>query len=396
MLASLLTFISTLRPYIRVADVLDIAVVAFFLYVGLLWLKQRAAYSVTITIALVAWLYTLAHLLGMNLTLSLFQAGLTAILVALVLVFQQDIRRAFDRLATWGVFARQPQPAALAQAIDTLVEAMTVLAANKIGALMVIRGRESLERHIRGGVIVNGHISLPLLYSIFHPASPGHDGAVLIGGTQIERLGVHLPLSANLAEIGTAGTRHTAALGMAECSDTLVLVVSEERGAMSVAEKGKLESIGAAADLKEHLQRFYEDVLPTSGQARRRAWFTHHLGSKLAALALASLLWVLFAYDIESTERTLPVKVQTEGSLPWRLRLVELKAQPAEMSILLLLREPGWGRITELRTKPLDLSKIRQTTTLRLPLLLPEQAQLPPGVEPVVSVLVDVAARAHQ
>ena len=396
MLASILTFIGALRPHIRVADVLDIAVIAFFFYVGLLWLKQRAAYSVIITIALVAWLYTLAHLLGMNLTLSLFQAGLTAILVALVLIFQQDIRRAFDRLATWGVLSRQPQPAALAQAIDILIEAMVVLAANKIGALVVIRGRESLERHIRGGVIVNGQISLPLLYSIFHPDSPGHDGAVLVGGTQIERLGVHLPLSANPPEIGTAGTRHTAALGMAECSDTLVLVVSEERGTISVAEQGKLEPIVAAADLKERLQRFYENVLPISRQARRRAWFTRHLGSKLAALALASLLWVLFAYEVETIERTLPVKVQTEGSLPWRLRLVELKAQPAEMPILLLLREPGWGSITELRTKPVNLSKIGKTTTLRLPLLLPEQAQLLPGTEPVVSVLVDVAARAHQ
>ena len=396
MLTSMLTFIHTIQSHIRVADVLDIAVIASCLYISMLWLKQRAAYSMIIMIAIVAWLYAFAHLLGMNLTLSLFQAGITAILVAIVLIFQQDIRRTIDHLTTWGMFSKRSQPTALSEAIDVLVETLSILAANKIGALVVTRGQESLERHIRGGVIVNGRISLPLLYSIFHPASPGHDGAVILEGIQIERLGVHLPLSANLQQVGTAGTRHAAALGMAECSDALVLVVSEERGTLSVAEEGKLEVVTASADLKERLQRFYARILPASPQAKRRVWFTSHLGSKLAAAVVATLLWTLFAYNIETIERTLPIKVQTAGTLPKRLRLVALDTQPKAIRTLLLVQKPGWGGINEVYTKPLDLSDIGQSTTLRMPLSLPPQAKLPSGAEPFVTVRVGVAARAHQ
>jgi diadenylate cyclase len=393
--AAMMTFINILYTQIRIADFLDIAVIAVFLYAGLLWLKQRASYAVILTIALVAWLYAFAHLLGMQLTLSLFQAGLTAILVALVLIFQQDIRRTFDRFVTWGEFWRQPPPAALSQTVDILVESMSVLADNSIGALVVIKGREPLDRHIRGGITVNGQISQPLLYSIFHPASPGHDGAVLVEGNQIDKLGVHLPLSANLQEIGEAGTRHTAALGMAECSDALVLAVSEERGTISVAEQGKLEVIGSPADLKERLQRFYQEMLPVSPEMQRTPLLRRHLGCKLAALGMASLLWLLFAYHIETIQRTLPVKVQFEGSLPARLRLLDVKVQPPALQVL-LRQQPGWGSITEIRTKPLNLSEIRQTTTARLPLLLPEQVRLPLGLEAMASVTVEVVAKAHQ
>lgn len=390
MLVPVITFISTLYAQIRVADLLDIAVIAFFLYAGLLWLKQRATYSVIFTIALVAWLYAFAHLLGMRLTLTLFQAGLTAILVALVLIFQQDIRRGFDRFATWGVFYRQHPPAALSQAIDILVESIAILAANYIGALVVVKGRESLDRHIRGGVTVNGQISQPLLYSIFHPDSPGHDGAVLVEGNQIDRLGVHLPLSANLQEVGGAGTRHTAALGMAECSDALVIVVSEERGTISVAEQGKLDAIGSAADLKERLQRFYQDMLPSAPEVKQSAWLTRHIGYKLVACGMASLLWLLFAYQAEPLQRTLPVKIQLEGSLPTPLRLLNVKAQPS--SVQVRLQQADGGKLTEIRTKPLNLNEIRQSTTVRVPLLVPEQTQLLPGTEATVSVTVDVTA----
>jgi hypothetical protein len=144
------------------------------------------------------------------------------------------------------------------------------------------------------------------------------------------------------------------------------------------------------------LQRFYQRVLPTSPQAKRRVWFTRHLGSKLAAIVVAVLLWTLFAYDIETIERTLPVKVQTEGTLPARLRLVDLGAQPQVIRSLLLVKKPGWGRINEIRTKPLNLKEIGQSTTVRVPILLPAQAKLPPGTEVLVNVRVGVAARAHQ
>ena len=464
MIASVLTFIYTLYDHMRLADILDIAIIAAFLHLALLWLKQRASYTVIMTIGLVAWLYVFAYLLGMHLTLFLFQTGLTATLVALVLIFQEDIRRGFDCFATRGMVSRQRHLPVLAQPIEALVETMTTLADDKIGALVVIRGREPLERHLHGGVVVNGHISLPLLYSIFHPHSPGHDGAVVLEGSQVVKLGVHLPLSAHLEEVGRAGTRHTAALGLAERSDALVLVVSEERGTISVAEQGKLLAIDSAADLREHLERFYHEMWPTTVPTPYRwQWVRRHLGSKLAALCIAGLLWLLFGFHLETIQRTfmvpivyqhlpsdwiieepkpvtarvtlsgwermfdfdantlaisvdmknviegtqevliteanlkkprdlavtqieprrinlwayrmrslsVPVKVQFEGELPSPLRVVNVKAQPSTVRIL--LQPSDWLYIPELHTLPINLTNIKQTTTVRVPLLLPHR-----------------------
>jgi len=145
-----------------------------------------------------------ARWLDMYLTNMMFQAGFSALLLALAVIFQQDLRRLFERLAASGWFGRQPQAATTGDMVGTLVESVVTLAEQKTGALLVFEGREPMERHIRGGIPVHGYISLPLLCSIFHPESPGHDGAMLIDGERIDRMGVHLPLSNNLAEVGSA------------------------------------------------------------------------------------------------------------------------------------------------------------------------------------------------
>src|SRR5699024_8867990 len=125
-------------------------------------------------------------------------------------------------------------------ATDIIAEAASKMADEKTGALIVIRGNDQWDRHIHGGIKLEGEISLPFLLSIFNPESPGHDGAVLLEDHEITRFGVHLPLSTNLNRQLTSGTRHAAALGMSEHCDALVVVVSEERGVISVAQAGHL------------------------------------------------------------------------------------------------------------------------------------------------------------
>jgi len=179
-------------------------------------------------------------MLNMYLTSQLFHAGLTAVLMALVLVFHEDIRMAIERISSWNTLHLRHLGIMSSQTIDTLVGSVSRLAKDKIGALIVIKGRDSLERHLNGGTTLNGTLSISLLYSLFHPQTPSHDGAAVIEGERIDSFGVRLPLSRNIHEVGDAGTRHTAALGLAERSDSFIIVVSEERGTISVAEQGKL------------------------------------------------------------------------------------------------------------------------------------------------------------
>ena len=316
-------------PYLP--DVLDVLVVAVILYGILLWLKQRRSRAVVVGCAVVAGLYVCARVFGMYLTLSFFHAGLTAILVSLVVIFQDDLRRLSERFTHSQAFFRNEQMAPEATTIDVIVEAISTLAKNKIGALVVFEGREPWDRHTRGGIPLNGQISLPLLCSIFHPESPGHDGAVVVSRDRVKAFAIHLPLSANFIEIGQAGTRHTAALGLAERSDALIIVLSEERGTISVAEAGKLEQIASSDDLKRRLVRYHQRQLAASGAVKRRDWL-QNLPLKLIALTLASLLWLSVAYRVETIQRTFAVPIEYRN-LPSELALDDPRPTEAKVTL---------------------------------------------------------------
>jgi uncharacterized protein (TIGR00159 family) len=297
-------FLNDLRANLRLVDLIDIAVVAVFLYLTFLWLRRTASRAVLVTVTFVIGLYFVARTFDMYLTASLFQAGFTAIALGLILIFQEDLRRALEALTAWGAGRERARPENLTATVDTIVEAVQSLAERRVGALLVFPGRETLDRHIHGGVAVRGATSIPLLQSIFDPHSPGHDGAVLISGSRIDKLAVHLPLSENLAEVGTLGTRHAAALGLAERSDALVVVVSEERGTVSVAFGGRLEHVISGAELKRRLTSHYELRYPRPVERQWGRWLTENPGLKFASLALACLLWGMLAFRTDKVQRT--------------------------------------------------------------------------------------------
>jgi uncharacterized protein (TIGR00159 family) len=302
-------FLQQLVEHIRPSDVLDVAVIAVLLYLGLNWFRQRASRSTVVGLTLIAAVFFCAHWFGMYLTTVLFKAGFIVVLMALIVVFQQDIRRAFERVSAWNWFQRLREPLPSDATIETLTESITRMAHDRIGALIVLAGREPLDAHVRGGVRVDGEISLPLLYSIFHPQSPGHDGAVLIQSQRLHKLGVHLPLSRNYMQLGGRGTRHAAALGLAEVCDASVIVVSEERGTISIAEQGRLLAT-TPDELPARLQQYYQRHC---GPASRTHWHrhvTHNFQWKLAALATSCLLWLLFSYHVETIQRTFIVPIE--------------------------------------------------------------------------------------
>jgi uncharacterized protein (TIGR00159 family) len=328
----LLAKFQELMANVRLADALDILIIAIILYAILIWFKHRASRAIVVVLSAIITLYILARLLNMYMTSMLFHVGIAAILVMLILIFQVDIRRTFERVAASPLWGRHTKRAPHSGVVDKLVEAANRLSEKRIGALIVLPGRESMERHIRGGLPVNADLSQQLLQSIFNPASPGHDGAVIVDDGHIVTLGVHLPLSANLRQVSGRGTRHAAALGLSELCDALLLVVSEEQGTISIAQQGKLFLMETPAELKTTLERFYHTIAPQPIRGRTRSWLRANTGLKASALVLSCLLWMLFAYRVETVYRTVEIPIEYRN-LPQNLTLREPLPTTAKVTL---------------------------------------------------------------
>ncbi|NLP03189.1 MAG: hypothetical protein GX089_11890 [Fibrobacter sp.] len=305
----MINFLKQAVSNFRFADFLDILVLSLFLYFVFTWLRRKASRAIVISISAVFILYLSARLLNMYITSHIFQAGFTAALVVLAIIFQDDIRMAVEHLASMGSYRSKRQLLASNRTVESIVSAVCSLARDRIGALIVIRGRELLDRHLSGGISVDGRISVPLLYSIFHPETPMHDGAVILEGDRIDKFAVRLPLSHNLSEVGNVGTRHTAALGLSERSDAMVLVVSEERGTISIAESGHLEIVDKDK-LRIRIDDFYNHILPSPTTKKRSFKLTSNARLKLVSLFLSIVLWLAFANRVETVNRTYTVPVE--------------------------------------------------------------------------------------
>jgi hypothetical protein len=193
--------------------------------------------------------------------------------------------------------------------LECLSDVAGRLAEERVGALIVLPGRQGIESHLRGGVELGGSVSLPLLCSIFSTKSPGHDGAVIMDGSRVGRFGVHLPLSRNVEELTERGTRHTAGLGLSERTDALVIVVSEERGTISLAENGHLEHVPESGQLRARLQSHYERLGLLSAAPKARRWLPGHPRLKALAVGLA-VGWWLLTPPIATVQRDFTVPIQ--------------------------------------------------------------------------------------
>jgi diadenylate cyclase len=275
------------------ADILDIALVAVLIYALLIWFKKTKTAFVAMGLLMLALVYTAARIMGMYMTVWLFQGFFAVLIIAIVVIFQEELRHIFERIAVWSLRGRshdQPSP----KMVEILMTSVAEFSQEKIGALIVLHGRDPLDRHLEGGWDLNGELSEALLESIFDSHSLGHDGAVVIEGGRVTRFGCHLPLSKEFSKITNLGTRHTAALGLCERSDALCLVVSEEKGTISLARDGELLQMADLRDLQAHLERFMAEKAPLPAQQGLTAFFRYNLREKAIALAVSVLLWLFF------------------------------------------------------------------------------------------------------
>jgi len=224
-------------------EVIDVAVVAFVLYQLLRLLRGTQGTQILVGLVLLAVVGVLATQFNLVLLSWLFKNAAFFILIAVIVMFQPELRRALDQLGRLGNIGRPLtgySTRLYSQAISEAIRAAERLSMRKNGALIAFERDVGLEDYAATGVRINGEISAEFLQSIFYPNSPLHDGAVIVRGNRILAAGCLLPLPEEGVVRERLGTRHRAALGLSLASDALVLVVSEETGAISVIEEGKI------------------------------------------------------------------------------------------------------------------------------------------------------------
>ncbi|MEX2207762.1 MAG: diadenylate cyclase [Myxococcota bacterium] len=314
-----------LRLQPPLADVLDIALVSVLLYALIVWVRGARAHFALLGIAILGCVYLVARQLGLSLTATIFQAFVAVFVVMLIVVFQAELRHAFERIAVLGLrWTRNGSLPGARDPKETLVRSAAGLVAAGRGGLIVLPGRDPIDRHVEGGITLGGRLSEPILLSIFDPHSPGHDGAVILEGDQIARFAVHLPLSSDFAQLGGHGTRHAAALGLAERTDALCVVISEERGTVSVAHLGTLRELRQPAELSLALRDFTAAQAGQETVRRRpRALVCERWRELSASLVLAVLLWVLVVPGSEIAETVVRVPIVIENLPPdWTIERI--------------------------------------------------------------------------
>lgn len=253
-------------PEISIIDIVEIVILSFLIYQVMVWIKKTKAwmllkgFAVIVIFVFFAWVFEMSTILW--LFKNVFSVGITA----LVIVFQPELRKALEQLGQRNIISsvfsfessKDTEVRFSDRTINEIVKASFEMSRAKTGALMVIERNTPLGEYERTGINLDSILSSQLLINIFEHNTPLHDGAVLIRGNRIVSATCYLPLSDNLLLSKELGTRHRAAVGISEVTDSITVVVSEETGAVSVATEGELQRNINAQQLRELLSALQE------------------------------------------------------------------------------------------------------------------------------------------
>ena len=236
------------KPKIGPTDIIEIIIIAFVLYQVMVWVKNTRAWMLFKGIIVILIFLLLAALFQMNTILWLSGKVVNIAAIALVIIFQPELRNALERLGRknflTSFFSFDFQKANAVRfsekTINEIVKACYEMGKVKTGALIVIEREVMLNEYIRTGISLDSLVSSQLLINIFEHNTPLHDGAIIVRGDRIVSATCYLPLSDNMELSKELGTRHRAAVGISEVSDSMTIVVSEETGAVSLAVEGTL------------------------------------------------------------------------------------------------------------------------------------------------------------
>ena len=249
-------------------EILDVIVVSVILYQLLRLVRGTQALQLLVGLFLLAIVGVVASQLNLILLKWLFQNAAPFVVIAIIVLFQPELRRMLDQVGRIGHLGR-PLSAFNHQlfnrSIAEAIRAAERMAARRMGALIAFEREVGLEDYAATGVRINGDLSAEFLQSLFFPNSPLHDGAVIVRGNTILAAGCLLPLADEAVVRERLGTRHRAAIGLSLASDALILVVSEETGAISVVENGKITRNLDPDGLRRRLTGSLETAGPAGG-----------------------------------------------------------------------------------------------------------------------------------
>lgn len=320
---------------VGLTGLLDIAFMSLLLYALIVAFKRTRAAFVLTGMFIVACVYLVIRQFNLVMTASVFEMFFTVILVILVVIFQEEVRHFFEEVAVWSLnrrLVRKQKIHIFRNEVEVLARTLMDFSRDRTGALIVIRGKDILNRHIEGEVSLNGELSEPLLKSIFDPHSIGHDGAVIVDGSYITHFSCHLPLSKNLGKIRNRGTRHAAALGLSEVSDALCLVVSEERGTISVVRNGGIQIVDDPEKLTAIIEKFYQEIHPKRHLKPWEDIFKRNTREKIYAVLLAIGLWFVLVHGSKVVYRSYVVPVSFV-ELPAEWEVTEIHPKDVEVKL---------------------------------------------------------------
>lgn len=248
-------------PNLGITDVLEIALISFFIYQFIVWIKFTRAYTLLKGILFVLLFILFAYILKMNTILWIIKNLSTILLTSVVVIFQPELRKMLEQLGQKKIMTtffpldagKEVKERFTDKTVNELVKACFDMGEVKTGALIVIEQNIRLNEYERTGINVDAVLTSQLLINIFEHNTPLHDGAVLVRGNRIVAATCYLPLSDNMELSKQLGTRHRAGVGISEVSDSLTIIVSEETGQVSVAENGKLSRGLTSAELRTAL-----------------------------------------------------------------------------------------------------------------------------------------------
>lgn len=235
---------AALVPTIRIMDIVDILVVAFVIYKIILMLQTTSSARIAKSIGIILLLTALTSVLHMYLMNYLLDKILEIGLLALVIMFQPELRRVLEKLGSKSfreILSTKQEMRNIDYVISETVKACEIMSRERTGVLIVFERTSSLEDYQKTGIVIDARVSSELLRNIFFTKASLHDGAVIIRNERIAAAGCVLPLTENRNISSDLGTRHRAGIGMSEVSDAVVVIVSEETGTISVAISGMLK-----------------------------------------------------------------------------------------------------------------------------------------------------------
>lgn len=247
-------------PNIYISDIMEIIIISVLVYYIMLWFRKSRAWFLLKGIVVLVLFMFVASIFHLTTILWIFNKTLSVGIIAIVVIFQPELRRALEELGKKNVLFEvlkignsNSEERFSDKSVEEITRATLELAKTKTGALMIIKQKHDLEAYVETGIRLEAKITSQLLINVFEKNTPLHDGAVIIDGNQIVAATCYLPLSDSISLSKDLGTRHRAGLGVSEVTDCIVIIVSEETGSISIAREGKLIRYADAAVLKNEL-----------------------------------------------------------------------------------------------------------------------------------------------